>query len=98
MRMRPLVAALALTATSLAGCGSACQDLANRICNCQLAGPQRDACLANVKNEINIVAPSDADQKFCEATLKTCPDPLNDPGECDALNTPAGKAACGLSF
>ncbi len=96
--MRPILAALALSALALAGCGSACQDLAFRICACQLAGALRDNCEAQAKAQISAVSPSQDDQNFCQSKLATCADPAHDPGACDALKTAAGKAACGLGY
>lgn len=96
--MRPVLAALTLFAFALAGCGSACQDLGNRICACQPAGALRDSCEASVKSQLNATAPSAQDQEVCQAKLATCPDPAHDAGACDALKTEAGKAACGLGY
>ncbi len=96
--MRPTLAALAIAALALSGCGSACQDLGNRICNCQPAGALRDSCNSGVKSQLNSSGASSADQAYCESKLGTCPDPATNPGACDALNTAAGKAACGIGY
>lgn len=96
--MRPILAALALAVLALAGCGSACQDLGNRICDCQPAGVLRDNCRTSVSAQLNAISPSSDDQRLCQEKLVTCRDPAHDPGACDALKTEAGKAACGLGY
>ena len=96
--MRPILATLALAAFALSGCGSACQDLGNRICDCQPEGALRDNCRNGVKSQLSSSSVTGDDQTFCQSKLATCPDPANDPGACDALHTEAGKAACGLGF
>jgi hypothetical protein len=96
--MRPLLAALALAAFALSGCGSACQDLGNRICDCQTAGTARDNCRSAVKSQLSSSAVSGDDQTYCQSKLATCPDPATDAGACDALKTAAGKAACGIGY
>ncbi len=99
--MRPTLALLALALAALgSGCGSACQDLGDRICDCQPAGTLRDSCKTGVKTQLGQGAQpaTAADQAFCQSKLATCPDPNVDPNACDALNTSAGKAACGLAF
>src|SRR5512144_2679003 len=98
--MKKLLAATALSALALLGlahCGSPCQDLADRICNCQPAGTLQDNCKSSVKTQIGATNPTGADQAFCAARLKDCPDPSSDPGQCQVLQTQKGKAACGLA-
>ncbi len=95
--MRSIAAALA--ALALAGCGSACQDLADRVCDCQPAGTLRDNCKSAVKNQIGSGAqkPTQSDQELCQQLLQTCV--TNDTQNlCDYIQTPAGKKACGLSY
>jgi hypothetical protein len=98
--MRKLLAplALAVLALGLTGCGSACQDLAGRICSCQPAGALRDNCNSSVKTQIGSLQPSGADQAFCAQKLKDCPDFESRPDECPQLLTAAGKVACGLAY
>jgi len=91
-------AALAALALGLAGCGSPCQDLAERICNCQPAGGLRDNCKSSVKTQIDSLQPSAGDQSICTEKLQTCPDPESTPGQCEKIQTQAGKEACGLAF
>ncbi len=92
------LAPLALGLLCLAGCGSPCQDLADRICNCQPAGTLRDNCKSSVKNQIGTTKPSSSDQSLCAEKLKSCPDPESTPSQCQVLETEAGKEACGLAF
>ena len=94
MRKLPILFALA----ALAGCGSPCQDLADRICNCQPQGGLRDNCKSSVRGQLGQSNPDDATQRFCEGRLATCPDPEKTSTACDLLLTAAGKVACGLAF
>jgi hypothetical protein len=97
--MRLRLALLPLLAF-LGACGSPCQELAERICQCELAGAIRDNCKASVRNQIGsgVQKPDDDDQKFCQAKLDTCPDPGKVPEQCNVLRTAAGKEACGIAF
>jgi hypothetical protein len=97
---RSLPPMLLLLALAAAGCGSPCQELADRVCDCQTAGPLRDSCKSAVGSQISSGAqrPESADQSFCESKLATCPEPLGIPGQCELLQTAAGKEACGLSY
>jgi hypothetical protein len=99
MRASVLSVLLALAAGA-AACGSPCQDLADRICNCQPAGTVRDSCKASVSNQIGGSGqhPVDADQKRCQELLATCPDPASNANQCDILQTEEGKIACGLAY
>jgi hypothetical protein len=93
---------LALTAAGAVvaapGCGSPCQDLAERICNCDFAGTPRDTCISSIKNQLGNSNPSSADQSFCQSKLGTCPDPSNDSTICQRILTPQGKVDCGLAY
>ncbi len=97
--MRPL-ALLAAAALAAAGCGSPCQELGERICNCFPAGAGRDNCKRRVQNTLSTEkpGPTEADQAFCESRLETCPDPQDDPSVCDRLRTAQGKVDCGFAF
>ncbi len=97
--MRPIAAALALTLlATAAACGSACQDLGNRICSCQTTLALQDACKNAVKTQLGSGTQPAADQSLCQAKLATCPDPTVDANACDEMNTEAGKVACGLAY
>lgn len=95
-----LLGLVALAALAAAACGSPCQDLADRICNCQPQGSLRDSCTSSVKNQLGSYSqlPGNADENRCQELLKTCPDPASNPDQCQVLQTPAGKAACGLAY
>ena len=97
-RLLARLAPLPLALLGMIGCGSPCQDLADRICNCQPAGTLRDSCKSSVKNQIGSANPSSSDQSTCSEKLKTCPDPESTPSQCQVLETQAGKEACGLAF
>ncbi len=106
--MRALAALLApvILAAALAGCGSPCQDLADRICACQPAGSLCDSCTSSVGNQIGGSGqhPEAADQKYCQSLLDgtaaqpACPDPAVDAEACNTMQTPQGKIECGLAF
>ena len=99
--MRALVLSVLLAlAAGTAACGSPCQDLADRICNCKPAGSLRDNCKSSVSNQIggNGQRPGETDQKRCEALLATCPDPESNAHQCEVLQTEEGKVACGLAY
>jgi hypothetical protein len=97
-RLLARLAPLALGLLCAVGCGSPCQDLADRICNCQPSGTLRDSCKSSVKNQIDAAKPTSSDQSYCSDRLKTCPDPESTPSQCQVLETQAGKEACGLAF
>ncbi len=94
--------AAALALSGLAGCGSACQDLADRLCECEPGGTLRDNCKSAAKNQIGGGAqqPTEADQARCQGLLGTCVNPTGPFDQrqlCDYAATPAGKVACGIA-
>jgi hypothetical protein len=95
-----LTAALGVAlALGAAGCGSACQDLGYRICQCEAEGQLRNNCQTNVKARVQASAPSGEEQSYCSSILGSCPDPNGDLNQCAwMLNTCAGKVACGLAL
>ncbi len=95
-----LATALGLSlALGAAGCGSACEDLGNRVCQCETAGQLRTNCQSNVKARIRASAPSGNEQSYCSSLLGSCPDPNGDVNQCSwMLNTCDGKVACGLAL
>jgi len=99
-RMKHLALAALLASAGLAlGCGSPCQDLAQRICSCQPVGVFRDNCNNAAKNQLsNGPSPTSADEQRCTDLLKTCPDPAHDAFACDEMNTATGKAECGMAL
>jgi len=99
--MRKLLATTAIATVALLGlaqCGSPCQDLAERICNCQPAGTLRDNCKSSAKQQIGSSNPTSSDQAFCADRLQHCPDPASTPTQCQVLQTQQGKEDCGLAF
>ena len=82
--------ALALAAT---GCSTPCQDLGERICNCEGEGQIRNNCKTNVQARVKASSATDSEQDYCEAKLSTCPDP-NGNIEAFALPTPGGGDGC----
>ncbi len=96
---RALGALAGLAVAAAAACGSPCQDLAERICNCSFAGVARDSCVTQVKNQLGGSGqPGSADQSFCQQKLATCKDPGDDPAMCQRLLTPQGRQDCGLAY
>jgi hypothetical protein len=92
--------ALSLAAVACAfvasGCGDACKDLGERLCNCTPAGQTRATCERNIQNEISRLNPDGDALEVCEAKLDTChaPDAID---FCDWLDGRCGKSACGMS-
>ena len=98
---KTFAAVCAAALLGLTGCGSPCQDLGDRICDCQPSGTLRDNCKAGVKNQISSGAeqPTEEDQARCQALLETCVDRAEPWREvCNFIQTPEGKVACGLSY
>jgi hypothetical protein len=88
--------ALALGAT---GCGTPCQDLGDRICNCEGEGQIRNNCKTDVKARVSASNATASEQDYCSAKLATCPDPNGDINKCAyILNTCPGRVACGLAL
>jgi hypothetical protein len=98
--MKLLALAVAATALALSACGSPCQDLADRICNCQPAGTLRDACRSSVTNQLSNATqkPGGSDETFCTQKLATCPDPASTANQCERLDSTVGKIECGLAY
>ena len=96
---------LALLACLLAstGCMDSCRTLAAEICACQPDQPSVDNCNLLAQNQENIYPVSSQDEKFCQSKLDSqqcsCADQLSPAAIaacCVKLNTPEGRAACGL--
>jgi hypothetical protein len=99
--MRPPRIALSATlvaALALAACTNPCEELGDRICNCQPEGTFRTSCKTDVKNRVKAAGTTDAREDACSALLGTCPDPGEVAGACDLLNTCQGKVSCGLAL
>ncbi|HET9599266.1 MAG TPA: hypothetical protein VFP65_27070 [Anaeromyxobacteraceae bacterium] len=93
----PAAALAALLALALSACGSPCQDLGDRICDCQPQGTSRDSCRSTVRSTLSANSPNGAQEDTCRHLLDTCkaPDSSN---VCDFINSEAGKEACGMAF
>ena len=101
MTTRLALAALATAAALVvAACGSACQDLGDRICSCQPAGTLRDSCRSTVRSDLgsSYGQASSADQEMCQKLLTTCPDFEAHPNLCPELSTRAVMVQCGIAY
>jgi hypothetical protein len=73
-----------------AGCGSACEDLANKICDCQPTRAKIDRCKINVDTATRNMDLSDEQEDRCQAIL--------DSGLCTCEALEQGDfASCGLA-
>lgn len=82
--------ALAGLAVLSAGCGSACEDLANKICDCQPTRAKADRCKINVDTATRNMDLSDEEEDRCQAIL--------DSGLCTCEALEQGDlASCGLA-
>lgn len=80
----------ALTLTALlfsSGCQGPCQELADKICECEPNANMEDSCKYNV-DSFTSADPNDTEEELCERFLDTC--------SCDALNT-ENFGLCGLT-
>ncbi|RME25501.1 MAG: hypothetical protein D6806_07755 [Deltaproteobacteria bacterium] len=81
---------VALIALPAAGCGSACRELADKICECQPTRAKQDRCRASVSAADSNIDASDSQEDFCQQIL--------DSGRCTCEALEAGQyASCGLS-
>jgi hypothetical protein len=87
--MRSLVLALLAALPFLASCSTSCEELAEKICACEATSTARDQCERRAGDLQDARGTSDAEQERCESFLDTC--------DCYALDTAAGKRACGLA-
>ena len=81
-----------LTFAFVAGCSTPCLDLANQICKCQPDTTSQSNCQTNASNAGSTFTVRSQDNEYCQQKL--------DEGACDCnkLNTPEGRANCGLSY
>ncbi|MGA8890093.1 MAG: hypothetical protein WB493_00900 [Anaeromyxobacteraceae bacterium] len=101
MQRRTLLSLALCVAVALvaAGCSNPCQDLGDRICNCESEGQIRNNCKTNVKSRVRASSPGTNENDLCSALLDTCPDPNGDVNTCAyILNTCPGKVSCGLAI
>ena len=86
------VALASLLALAAACSTSPCQELGERICQCQ-PGTTKDTCKTQVQNQLKNVSP---DEGFCQGRLNVCNAPEG-VDFCEWLLTAPGKTACGLT-
>ena len=94
---RPLLAALRILACMLsllctAGCGDACLSLASQVCSCLPDDGTRAACNRRAQDSEASFPIRPEDAKYCQQRLDS------NACDCNKLQTPAGKMACGLSY
>lgn len=84
--------ACVVTISLAAGCGDACRNLAGQVCQCLPDDGTRAACNQRAKDSEAVFGLRSQDQAFCQHQLDThaC--------DCKVLDTPEGKAGCGLTF
>jgi hypothetical protein len=95
-----LTALAAAAALAVAACGSACQDLGDRICSCQSTSALRDSCKSSIRSELGASwgKAGEADQTKCQQLLTTCPDFEAHSDLCRELSTEEGMVKCGLAY
>ncbi|MBS2032392.1 MAG: hypothetical protein JST54_31140 [Deltaproteobacteria bacterium] len=86
---RSLFIAGLLLAALASGCSSPCVKLAQKICDCQSTQTARDTCNSNVSARADQVQFTSQDNDNCNALIDKC--------ACYELDTPQGKANCGLA-
>ncbi len=92
MKSRTLIAILSsvLALALSVGCGSACKDLAHKICNCQPTRAKKDHCNQSIDSVARNFDLSDREEDRCQNIL--------DSGRCTCEALAAGDySACGLS-
>lgn len=99
------LSACVLTLTLSAGCADACLSLASEICNCQPDDNSRAICNSQASQQEASFPVGPQDQKFCQQKLDSQACDCSSEGTtaayascCGRLNTPAGRAACGLTI
>jgi hypothetical protein len=80
--------AICFIGLQLTGCKSACQELADNICACEMTAAARQTCEVRVKADAESKSPSDAEEKACEGLIDQC--------SCDKLAA-GDYQACGLA-
>ena len=69
--LQPLLAALGLAlAFGSVGCSTPCQDLGDRICQCEPEGQIRNNCKTNVKARVRAAAPTSGETT---TAARSCP-------------------------
>ena len=86
------LSACVLSLSLASGCRDACLSLADRICNCQPDDNSRANCNAQAKVAERTFKVNHDDETLCQQKLdaNAC--------TCDRLDTPEGRADCGLTL
>jgi hypothetical protein len=92
-RLLAIAAAVALAA----GCTSPCQELGERLCECNPSGVSTDTCKRQVSNMVDDADPSKDQESVCSERLDTCDAP-GGADFCTWVETAEGKRACGLAY
>ena len=84
--------ACVLSLSAAAGCGNACLSLADQICHCLPDDGTRALCTRRAKEAEATYPVSRADEQRCQQLIdqRQC--------DCNVLNTPEGKLACGIAW
>ena len=76
-------------ATTLTACKGSCRQLSEKLCQCSRNSLERDACMRRVSQEEGRIEVTPEHEAVCQGLLEGC--------DCNLIDTPAGKKACGLS-
>jgi hypothetical protein len=78
-------------AAGTAGCTHPCLKLAEQICACEPGQIERETCEKQMKSAFDAARPDELDTQasVCSELIDTC--------DCHALDTEAGRQACGLA-
>ncbi len=87
--MRRLLFVVALPLLALSACKGDCRQLSEKICDCSLNTVDKDACLQRVASSEGVNPPTSADEALCAKLRPNC--------DCRLIDTPEGKARCGLA-
>ena len=100
--MVPLITRICIAlaaAAAFSACADPCEELAGRICDCQVEQVNQTACKTRMKDQLKRgPKPTGADNDYCIDLMKTCPDPADDPSICARLDQDQGKVSCGLAY
>ena len=80
---------MAFSALAFAACKGDCRQLSEQLCNCQLNTVDKNACLQRVASSEGVNPPTSADNARCAQLKPNC--------DCRLIDTPEGKARCGLA-
>jgi hypothetical protein len=86
MRLPLVVIALAF---AFIGCKSNCRQLSEKLCDCAANTNDKTLCLQSVSTREQNNPPTAANEAACQPLIATC--------DCRLIDTPQGKANCGLA-